>query len=141
MEAQLSQKILVVDDDADLRRLIAAALKPLGTVAEAPDGKAALRRLRTLKPVLLLLDVSMPGMDGIAVLRAARELDPNLVVVMLTSESDVGVAKKALDLGARTYITKPFDIDVVYAEIERLLDERSHRSPPPSDRPWRVAVP
>jgi FixJ family two-component response regulator len=69
----------------------------------------------------MLLDVSMPEMGGLAVLEAARALDPRLAVVMLTGESDLGVARKALDLGARSFITKPFDVEVVLDELRRLL--------------------
>jgi len=137
----MPSNILVVEDERDLRRMLVSALKPLGEVSEASGGKAALRRIKARRPDLVLLDITMPDLDGLSVLRAARALHPGLVVVMLTGESDLAVANTALEQGARTYVTKPFDIDVVYGEVERLLAERAHRPAPPSGRPWRVASP
>lgn len=114
-------RILVVDDNADMREALVGAFGTIAEVLEAANGRDALRQVRTKKPKLMLLDVSMPEMSGLAVLEAARAIDPKLVVVMLTGESDVAVAKKALDLGARSFITKPFDVDVVLDELRRLL--------------------
>jgi len=135
----MPQSILVVEDEADIRRALVSALKPLGEVGGASGGKAALRRIKARAPDLVLLDITMPDLDGLSVLRAARARHPSLIVVMLTGETDLAVAKQALELGARTYVTKPFEIDVVYGEVERLLQERSHQSAPASGRPWRVA--
>ena len=114
-------KILIVDDGADFRTLLAIALAPLAEIVEAADGPEALRKIASDKPKLMLLDVSMPEMGGLAVLKKARALDPKLVVVMLTGESDLSVAKKAVELGARAFITKPFDVDAVLGELRRLL--------------------
>ena len=135
----MPRKILIVDDDADMRQILSAALAPLAEVATAPDGREAVRLLAADKPRLMLLDIAMPGMSGIEVLRAARERDPNLVVVMLTGEADLAVAKTTLELGARTYVTKPFDMDVVYGEIKRLLDDMTEKRGADPYRPWRVA--
>jgi DNA-binding response OmpR family regulator len=133
-------KILIVDDDADMRQILLCALEPLADVSSAADGREGLRLLKAERPKLLLLDVAMPEMDGIEVLASARAFDPNLVVVMLTAESDLAVAKRTLDLGARTYVTKPFAIDVVYGEVRRLLDEMTRGRAAPPDRPWRMAT-
>jgi len=136
----MPRKILVVDDDADLRLVLSAALAVLAVVSTAADGGEGLRLLAAEKPMLLLLDVAMPGMSGIEVLAAARDIDPNLIVVMLTGESDLAIAKKTLEMGARTYVTKPFEMDVVYGEVARLLDETSRPRPSANGRPWRVAT-
>ena len=136
----MPQRVLVVDDDADLRQMMLCALDPLGEVSEASNGTDALRRIKSEKPKLVLLDVSMPEMSGIEVLQASRSIDPTLVVVMLTGESDLTVAKRALDMGARTYITKPFDIDVVFGEIRRLLESLTPGGGAVPYRPWRVAA-
>jgi DNA-binding response OmpR family regulator len=136
----MRRKILVVDDDADMRQILLCALDPLADVLEAADGHEALRKLKAERPRLMLLDVAMPEMDGLEVLKAARDFDPNLVVVMLTGESDLTVAKRTLDLGARSYVTKPFDAEVVYAEIQRLLDDMSRDRSAAPYRPWRVAT-
>jgi len=136
----MPSKILIVDDDADLRQMMLCALDPVAEVSQAAGGHDALLMIKAQRPTLLLLDVSMPEMGGIEVLQAAREIDPNLIVVMLTGESDLAVAKRALELGARTYITKPFDIDVVVGEIQRLLDGLKGKNGPVPYRPWRVAI-
>ena len=133
-------KILVVDDDADMRQMLLCALDPLGEISAAANGVDAVRLIKSRKPNLMLLDVAMPEMNGLEVLHAARELQPNIVVVMLTGESDLAIAKKALELGARTYITKPFDMDVVSGVVVRLLVGMSGRGGPEPYRPWRVAT-
>ena len=136
----MPQKILVVDDDADLRQMMLCALDPLAEVSEASNGPDALRKIKSQWPKLMLLDVSMPEMSGIEVLQAARAIAPAMVIVMLTGESDLAVAKKALDLGAKTYITKPFDVGVVFDEVRRLLESLSPDGGAAPYRPWRVAT-
>jgi DNA-binding NtrC family response regulator len=128
--------ILIVDDEADLRRTLALLLGKTYKVAEAANGNDALRFLEKQRPRLVLLDISMPGLSGIEVLRAARDLDKTLRIVMVTSHQELEIAKSALDLGAIAYVTKPFDAGYIRGEVERLLA-------PPEDegggRPWRVA--
>lgn len=114
-------KILVVDDSADLRALLVCALAPLGEVLEAANGREALRRVKADKPGLMLLDVTMPKMGGLAVLKSARALDAGLPIVMLTGDADLAVARKAIDLGARALIMKPFDVDGMIAKLRGLL--------------------
>ena len=83
----------------------------------------------------------MPVMNGLEVLLAARKIAPSMLVVMLTGESDLSVAKKALELGARTYITKPFNMDVVFGEVQRLLETLSGNDAGSAPyRPWRMAT-
>ena len=80
----------------------------------------------------------MPGMGGIEVLKEARARDPNVIIVMLTGESDIATAKVALDNGARAYITKPFDDQFLCAEVQRLLEKDDANADAASGRPWRV---
>jgi DNA-binding response OmpR family regulator len=105
-------------------------------VLEASNGKDGLRMLADNKPHLMLLDVVMPEMDGLAVLKAARALAPLLPVVMLTGGSDMSTAKTALDHGASAYITKPFDSDALCAEVRRLIEGAADASF--GGRPWSV---
>ena len=134
----MPHKILLVDDDPDMLQVLRWALAPIGGLLEASGGRAALRLVKAHHPRLILLDVTMPGMGGIEVLKAARALDPNVIIVMLTGQSDIAVAKEALDNGARAYITKPFDDAYLCAEVERLLEKRDEKSASASGRPWRV---
>ena len=126
--------LLVVDDDPEMLLLLRRSLAAFGEHLEASNGTDALRLVRDEHPRLALLDVSMPGMDGIETLREARLIDPSLAVLMLTGEDDVAVAKRALDAGARAYITKPFNEAFLRAEVRRLLEG----DPAESVRPWRV---
>jgi DNA-binding NtrC family response regulator len=128
-------KILIVDDDADLRRSLAAVLTPLFSVFAAADGAEALDVLKKERIPLMLLDVSMPGMSGLEVLAAAKALYPALIVVMLTSQQDIDIAAKALNLGASEYVTKPFDADYIRAEVTRLTGKPDV---PSNDKPWKV---
>jgi DNA-binding NtrC family response regulator len=137
----MARKILIVDDDADLRQILAAALAPLGETSTASDGADALRQLRQTPARLMLLDVAMPGMGGLEALSAALAAQPNLIVVMLTAEADIAVAERALSAGARTYITKPFEQDEVVGEVRRLLAEAPGGGASPTEyRPWRVVT-
>jgi DNA-binding NtrC family response regulator len=130
----MTETILLVDDDDDLRGALAVVLSPLFRVLEASNGKDALALLSRERPRLALLDVSMPGMSGLEVLAAAKAAAPALVVVMLTSQQDLEIAGKALNLGAIEYVTKPFDADYIRAEVSRLVGPKE----PANDRPWKV---
>lgn len=131
----MEHKILVVDDDDDIRFVLVSVLAPLGEVLEASGGEAALRLLKDEKPAIMLLDVSMPQMSGLAVLKAARMRAPSLIVMMLTAESSLSIAKIALERGARSYVTKPFDPEALREEVGRHLG----LAVPPPYRPWRMA--
>jgi CheY-like chemotaxis protein len=132
----MARTLLIVDDDADLRAVLRRLLEPLGRIVEAADGAEALLLVKAERPALMLLDVSMPGLDGLTVLEDALSINPKLLVVMLTGEMDLHVARRALTSGAREYVTKPFDPRALSGEIERLLRESEElRSP---DRPWRL---
>lgn len=118
----------------ELRRIESEHEEAVCPVVEASGGREALRALKRERPRLMLLDVSMPGLDGMAVLRAARRLDPGLDVLMLTGAADLESARLALEAGARAYITKPFDVAGLRAEARRLLEGE----PSPGSPPWRI---
>jgi DNA-binding NtrC family response regulator len=134
----MTPKVLIVDDEEDIRRVLRWVLGSVGTVIEACNGADALRLIATEKPGLVLLDVAMPEMGGLEVLAAARSLDPNVAVVMLTGLEDLSIAKRALDGGAKSYITKPFEAETLRDEIRRALDPDFEKKEP-SGRPWKVA--
>lgn len=134
----MPQKILIVDDDPDLRRSIRCALGSLCEVIEASNGPAALALIRRKRPRALLLDVAMPEMGGLDVLAAVQALFPAMAVIMLTGELDLGVARAALEHGARCYVTKPFDVELLRAEVKRLL-EPAKKDAQDKGRPWRIA--
>ena len=112
-------KILLVDDEAHIRKYVGLILKQLGSpqIAEAAHGEEAIARYQADRPDLVLLDVNMPRMDGIETLRSLKVLDPDSVVVMLTSLANRQTIELALELGADDYIRK----DTPKDEIARAL--------------------
>lgn len=131
-------KILIVDDEPDARQTLRCVLEPIATVLEAPDGAEALRLLAAERPELMLLDMGMPVMGGLDVLESGLKLIPGLRVVMLTAESDIAVAKAALERGARAYITKPVDPQRLRDELTDILKMGGRPDDPDRRKPWRV---
>jgi DNA-binding response OmpR family regulator len=121
------QRILVVDDDADIRALVRELLERRGfAVTEAKDGREALQEFYSGRPDLVILDVGMPGMDGWATLERIRELS-DVPVVMLTARSAELEKTRGLRAGADDYVTKPFGRQELLARIEALLRRAGRR--------------
>lgn len=133
-------KVLVADDDPDIRRILRDLLGKDYLVIEAVDGLETLEAVKRDHPRLILLDVAMPAMSGIAALDAVRSLDAAPVVVMLTSACDIEIAKRALDLGAAEYVTKPFDSDELLGKVRRLMGSADGNQEQRPYRPWRLAA-
>lgn len=117
----MSQTILVVEDDARIADVIAKNLEAVGFVChQSPDGGRALADFARLKPALVVLDLGLPGLDGLEVTRRLRRDSdvPILVVTARTSESDKLLG---LELGADDYITKPFSTAELVARVRALL--------------------
>lgn len=104
-------KILVVDDDEKIRKLLTDFFQGKGfkTLA-AKNGEDALSLVQSEKPSIILLDVTMPGMDGIMTLKEIRAIDPEVGVIMVTSLQDEHIAREAAELGSYHYVLKPFDL-------------------------------
>ena len=119
------RKVLVVDDNQPSRDLIVDILRPLSLeVTEAPDGATALAAARETKPDLVLLDLSMPDMDGFAVLDELRR-DPDCArtpVLAVTANAMPGERSKALEAGFSDFLTKPVRITELRQRVEALLD-------------------
>jgi DNA-binding response OmpR family regulator len=121
------RRILVVDDDADIRGLVRELLERRGfAVTEAADGKQALQEMYAGRPDLVVLDVSMPGLDGWTTLERIRELS-DVPVVMLTARSEELEKTRGLRAGADDYVTKPFGRQELLARIEGLLRRAGSR--------------
>lgn len=119
-------RVLVVDDEKNIRLTLAAALDGLGLEVEtAADGQEALDRLEDGGVWLVLLDLKMPRLDGMAVLRRLRETRPEVRVVMITAHGDVGHAVEAMKLGAADFLPKPFAPAEVRSLVERLRDREA----------------
>ncbi len=117
--------ILVADDDAVIRANLALLLRSEGyTVREAADGVEAARALQDPAVALALLDLRMPGQDGMAVLRADADRLDETPVIVVTAYGGGSAAIEAMKLGAYDYITKPFDLDDVLFAVRRALTQR-----------------
>jgi two-component system chemotaxis response regulator CheY len=114
--------ILIVDDAEFLRVRISKMLVGEGLeVTEAENGLKAIESYKSKKPDLVLMDVTMPEMDGLTALKELRKLDPNAKVVMLTALGQESVVLEAVKSGAKDFIVKPFDRDRVMSAINKLL--------------------
>jgi excisionase family DNA binding protein len=117
-------RVLVVDDEATIRDLLSKTL----ALAEydvdlAPDGRTALERLRMIPYDLLITDLKMPGVDGLAVIREARRLKADIPVIIITGFSTEASAIEAVNLGVAGYLTKPFRVPRVLAVAAKALGE------------------
>jgi CheY-like chemotaxis protein len=111
-------RVLVVDDEPDAVELLQEFLTGKGyEVITAANGKEALQKLKAERPHLILLDVRMPGMNGLEALRQIREIDREVGVIMVTAVNEEETGREALRLGAFDYIVKPLDL----AYLERSL--------------------
>lgn len=120
--------VLVVDDSVVIRRMVASVLDDdpdIEVVGTAANGRIALDKLPQLRPDIVILDVEMPVMDGLATLRAMRPTHPHLPVVMFSTLTERGAAATldALSAGASDYVTKPSHVGSVNASIDRVRSE------------------
>jgi DNA-binding response OmpR family regulator len=126
MNARL--RVLIVDDDADIRLLLRELLERAGYVIdEAEDGRTALRMLFATPPALIILDVSMPEMDGYQTLERIRDLS-DVPVLMLTARTQELEKVRGLSAGADDYVAKPFGRQELLARVQALLRRSGGRS-------------
>ena len=117
-------RVLVVDDEASIRDLLAKTLALAEyDVDVAPDGRSALERMRLYAYDLLIADLKMPGMDGLAVIREAKRYKADLPVIIITGFSTEASAIEAVNLGVAGYLTKPFRVPQVLAAAAKALGE------------------
>ena len=122
------QRVLVVDDEKKIRDLVVAYLRSDGfEVAEASDGSEALAKVRRAEPDLVILDVMMPGMDGIEVLRELRKTS-DVFVMMLTARAEETDKLIGLSVGADDYLTKPFSPRELVARAKAILRRGRERT-------------
>jgi two-component system response regulator MprA len=118
----VANRVLVADDDRAIRTSLARALELEGyTVVAVPDGAAALDAARTEPPDVLVLDVMMPGVDGLTVCRVLRAERDRTPILMLTARTETSDRVAGLDAGADDYLPKPFELDELLARLRALL--------------------
>ena len=116
------RRVLVVDDDPTVAEVVLAYLRRAGMVAEhAADGAAALRAAGTCAPDLVILDLMLPGIDGLEVCRRLRSQRADLPVIMLTARGEESDRVLGLEVGADDYVTKPFSPRELVLRVESVL--------------------
>ncbi|MBN2225932.1 MAG: response regulator transcription factor [candidate division Zixibacteria bacterium] len=126
------QKVLVIEDDRDIAELVEYNLSREGyQVTRAYTGEEGLQKAKTIKPDLILLDLMLPGLDGLDVCRSLkRDSDTdNIPIIMLTAKSEEADIVAGLEIGADDYISKPFSPRVLLARIHAVMRRKSE--PPP----------
>ncbi len=114
--------ILVVDDAAFMRARLRSALAPEGhTVEEATNGREAVQHYQRLTPDLVLMDITMPILDGIGALKEIRSINPSATVVMCSALGQQSMVMEAMKAGARDFIVKPFQPEKVVEAVRRFL--------------------
>ena len=116
------KKVLIVDDQNGIRILLMEVFNSEGyDTFQAANGKVALEFVRNESPDLVLLDMKIPGMDGLEILKYIKEINVDIKVIMMTAYGELDMIKEATDLGALMHFTKPFDIDEMRVAVNTQL--------------------
>lgn len=116
-------KILVVDDAAFMRMMVKDTLSKNGytDLYEAEDGAQAVAKYDELKPDLIIMDITMPNMDGLEALKTIKSKDPNAVIVMCSAMGQEGMVIDAIKSGAKDFIVKPFKPDRILKTVASIV--------------------
>ena len=119
--------VLIVDDEASIRKTLEGILADEGiSVVTAPDGETALQKVKEIQPHLVLLDIWMPGMDGLETLAKIKDLSPNTPVVMISGHANISTALAATKRGALDFLEKPLDLTSTIKLVHSILQQDSH---------------
>ncbi len=118
----MDSKILVVDDQMGVRRLLFEAFREEGfQVDMAASGQEAITKVKETVPALILMDMKMPGMNGLEALKEIKKLNHDISVIMMTAYGELEIVTQAMKLGVKEYITKPFDLNDLKLLVKRTL--------------------
>jgi DNA-binding NarL/FixJ family response regulator len=128
-------QVLVVDDHPSFRRALTAALrmvKDIDVAGEAGGGIEGAERAILLDPDLVVMDLSMPDLDGIEAMRRIHKAKPELPIVILTAHADPGVEKEARDAGASGFVAKGTGLDELVGALREAVESAAHLKPSPT---------
>jgi two-component system response regulator (stage 0 sporulation protein F) len=118
----VEERILIVDDQYGIRILLTEVLQKEGyKTLQASNGFEAIDIAKERTPDLVLLDMKIPGMDGIEILKRLKELDETVKVIIMTAYGELDMIQEAKDLGALTHFAKPFDIDEIRQAVKKYI--------------------
>ncbi|MFQ9934680.1 MAG: response regulator [Lachnospiraceae bacterium] len=119
----MAKNILVCDDAAFMRMMIKDILTKNGynVAGEAENGKVAVEKYAELKPDLVMMDITMPEMDGIQALKKIREVDPSATVIMCSAMGQQAMVIESIQSGAKDFIVKPFEQDRVIEAVKKAV--------------------
>lgn len=121
----MKEKILIVDDQFGIRILLNEVFQKEGyQTFQAANGIQALEIVTKHDPDLVLLDMKIPGMDGIEILKRMKVIDQNIRVIIMTAYGELDMIQEAKDLGAITHFAKPFDIDDIRAAVRKHIPQK-----------------
>ena len=115
-------KVLVIEDSENMRKLLKRCIEKEGfrVIGEAFDGDAGITRYKELKPDIVILDIAMPGTDGIACLKEIRKFDEQAKILICSVMNQKNVIDLAIKLGAQDYITKPFNVNELVQKLKEI---------------------
>ncbi|SRR5690606_28475360 len=119
----MSKNILIVDDAAFMRMMIKDILTKNGynVVGEAENGAKAVEKYTELKPDLVIMDITMPEVDGIQAVKEIKKIDPNANIIMCSAMGQQAMVIEAIQAGAKDFIVKPFQSDRVIEAVKKVL--------------------
>jgi two-component system, response regulator, stage 0 sporulation protein F len=121
----MKEKILIVDDQFGIRILLNEVFQKEGyQTFQAANGVQALEIVTKHDPDLVLLDMKIPGMDGIEILKRMKVINPDIRVIIMTAYGELDMIQEAKDLGAITHFAKPFDIDDIRAAVRKHIPQK-----------------
>ena len=131
-----TRRVLIVDDEADVRKTLTDILRAMRyaeplEIEAVPDGREGLDAVVRQRPDVVLLDLQMPRMDGLALLKQIREIEPRLPVIVISATQENKMSSEALRHGAVAYLPKPFDPRHVEMLVATFLDSTKPRPPKP----------
>ncbi|MCA0991199.1 response regulator [Bacillus hwajinpoensis] len=118
----MNEKILIVDDQYGIRILLNEIFQKEGyQTFQAANGVQALSIVKSEDPDLVILDMKIPGMDGLEILKRIKKMEARALVIIMTAYGELDMIHEAMDLGAITHFAKPFDIDEIRATVKKEL--------------------
>ncbi len=125
----MNEKILVVDDEANVRLVLSEMLEDEYVVLTAGNGEEAIEKVEREKPDLLFLDLKMPGMDGLGVMKKVKEIRPDLPIIILSAVEEIKTVVTTLHLGADDYLLKPSSVYEIKRAIRETLNKDENVCP------------